>query len=72
MRMVYYGVSGTGIIGKKEIRVLPQDQAPFHVGYAEDLRRGFEERSAYWRTIEVVGVQLAYILWRKQYNHQSS
>ena len=40
-------------------------QAAFHVGYAEDLWRGFEERSAYWRTIEVVGVQLAYILWRK-------
>ena len=57
---------------KKEIRVFPQDQAAFHVGYAEDLRRGLEESSAYWRTIEVVGVQLAYILWRKQYNHQSS
>ena len=32
-------------------------QAAFYVGYAEDLRRGFPNRSAYWRTIVIFGAK---------------
>ena len=42
-----------------EIR--PSHVAAFYVGYAEDLRRGFPNRSAYWRTIVIFGAK-----WRKK------
>ena len=32
-------------------------QAAFYAGYAEDLRRGFPNRSAYWRTIVIFGAK---------------
>ena len=32
-------------------------QAAFCVRFPEDLRRGFPNRSAYWRTIVVFGVK---------------
>ena len=35
--------------------VARRTQAAFYVGYAEDLRRGFRQLAAYWRTIVVVG-----------------
>ena len=35
----------------------PLRQAAFYVGYAEDLRIGFRNRSAHWCTIVVFGVK---------------
>ena len=41
-------------------------QAAFYVGYAEDLRRGFPNRSAYWRTIVIFGAK------RRKTEHERS
>ena len=37
--------------------IYPQSQAAFYVGYPEDLRRGFPNRLAYWRTIVIFGAK---------------
>ena len=41
-------------------------QAAFYVGYAEDLRRGFPNRSAYWHTIVIFGAK------RRKTEHERS